>query len=172
MSIISTDPIRDNLSLPPWTPEAKEPVVFTQEGPVPLSRAPQLFRQKDRDSGELRTFATGATRDTSQGKREPWGFTSALAEQRFCEYMHHHRKQSDGALRDSDNWKKGIPADAYKHSLGRHIQDLRLILEGYPGAARESDLEEVLCSVLFNVQGLLHETVRSRTALAVQPPAS
>lgn len=169
---ISNDPSREELNLPSWTSEAKEPVVFTQEGLVPLSMTPQLFRQKGRDSGDLRTFATGATRDTAQDKHEPWGFTSALAEQRFCEYMHHHRKQSDGKLRDSDNWKKGIPADAYKHSLGRHIQDLRLILEGYPEAARESDLEEVLCSVLFNVQGLLHETVRSRIAPVLQPPAS
>lgn len=171
---ISNDPIRETLNLPPWTnsDETSEPIVMTPQGPVPFSMMPQLFRQKDRDSGELRTFATGATRDTAQDKHEPWGFTSALAEQRLCEYMHKHRKQSDGMLRDSDNWKKGIPADAYKHSLGRHIQDLRLILEGYPEAARESDLEEVLCSVLFNVQGLLHETVRSRIARGFPPPAS
>lgn len=114
------------------------------------------------DSGTLRTFETGATRDTAQDKHEPWGFMSALAEQRFCAYMHHHRHQSDDSMRDSDNWKKGIPMDAYKHSLSRHIQDLRLILEGFGEQARERDLEEVLCSVLFNVQGMLHETIKER----------
>jgi hypothetical protein len=114
------------------------------------------------DSGELRTFSTGATRDTAEGKHEPWGFTSALAEQRFSEYMHKHRQQSDGQLRDSDNWKRGISLDAYKHSLSRHIQDLRLILEGHPEQARERDREEVLCSILFNVQGMLHETIKER----------
>ncbi len=111
---------------------------------------------------ELRKFSTGATRDTTEGKHEPWGFTSALAEKRFCEYMHKHRTQSDGKLRDSDNWKQGIPVDVYKHSLSRHIQDLRLILDGSSLQAQESDLEEVLCAILFNVQGMLHETIRNR----------
>ena len=114
------------------------------------------------DTGTLRTFGTGATRDTAENKHEPWGFTSALVEKRFCEYMHRHRTQSDGDLRDSDNWKKGIPHEAYKHSLSRHVQDLRLILEGYGEQARESDLEEVLCSILFNVQGMLHEVIKDR----------
>lgn len=116
------------------------------------------------DSGTLRTFETGATRDTAEGKHEPWGFCSALVEKRFCEYMHEHRKQSDGNLRDSDNWKKGIPVDAYYHSLSRHIQDLRLHFEGFNTEAREDSLEEVLCSVLFNVQGMLHEVIKKRIA--------
>lgn len=170
------DEIRIELDLPPWAArmnEMKEPIVFTADGPVPFSEASEKIRKQVQDSGQLRTFATGATRDTAEGKSEPWGFTSALAEQRFCEYMHRHRQQSDGELRDSDNWKKGIPADAYKHSLSRHVQDLRLILEGYPSQAREADLEEVLCAILFNVQGLLHEAVKARTgAPAPLPPAS
>ncbi len=114
------------------------------------------------DSGELRTFGTGATRDTAKDKHEPWGFTSALVEKRFCAYMHEHRKQADGELRASDNWKRGIPLDAYKHSLSRHIQDFRLIVEGYPEEAGESDLETVLCAILFNVQGTLHEVIKHR----------
>lgn len=153
--------------------EMKEPVVFTEKGPVPFSAVRELLREKAEDSGELRTFATGATRDTARDKHEPWGFTSALAEQRFCGYMHRHRMQADGELRDSDNWKKGIPASAYRHSLSRHIQDLRLIFEGYASQAGEADLEEVLCAVLFNVQGLLHETVKARLAAPAPPlPAS
>ena len=112
------------------------------------------------DSGQLRTFSTGATRDTAEGKHEPWGFMSALVEKRFCEYMHRHRLQSDGELRDSDNWTHGNPVDAYKHSLSRHIQDLRLILEGFPEQAREQDITEVLCATLFNVQGLLFEILK------------
>src|SRR5271170_5452502 len=36
--ISSIDEVRDRLDLPPWgTPESSGPVVFTQEGPVPLS---------------------------------------------------------------------------------------------------------------------------------------
>lgn len=144
-----------------------EPVIMTVDGPIPFSMAPELIKRmtakdEDEDDGTIRTFETGATRDTTEGKHEPWGFTSALVEQRFCEYMQGHRTQTDGQLRDSDNWKRGIPLDAYKHSLGRHVQDLRLILEGYPEHARERDAEEVLCAILFNVQGMLHELIKER----------
>lgn len=106
--------------------------------------------------GTLRTSPTGATRDTATGKIEPWGFTSALVERRFSEYMDEHRVQSDGSVRDSDNWKKGLLTEWYKHSLSRHILDLKLHLEGFPEEAVELDYETVLCAVLFNVQGLLH----------------
>ena len=54
--------------------------------------------------GKIRTFKTGATRDTDENKLEPWGFTSALVEKAFSEYMQDHRTQSDGGLRDSNNW--------------------------------------------------------------------
>ena len=114
------------------------------------------------DNGTLRTFSTGATRDTAEGKTEPWGFTSALAEKAYCEYMNKHRMQTDGELRDSDNWKKGIPLDAFYHSLGRHVLDLRLIWEGYENEARTGNLAEVLCAIKFNVDGMLHELVRKR----------
>jgi hypothetical protein len=113
-------------------------------------------------NGVIRTFSTGATRDTAEGKPEPWGFSSPLAEKAFCEYMNKHRIQSDGELRDSDNWKKGIPIDAFFHSLSRHILDFRLAWEGYEDEAQSDDLIEILCAVKFNVDGLLHELVKKQ----------
>lgn len=110
--------------------------------------------------GKIRQFSTGATRDTDENKLEPWGFTSALVEKRFSEYMHKHREQTDGKLRDSDNWKKGIPLDAYYHSLSRHILDLRLLWEQFPEEAVAVDITEALCAVKFNVDGLLYEFAR------------
>ena len=160
------DEIREQLDLPPWAAfsELSEPIVFTPQGPVPFSQASALIRKTLEDRGEMRTFTSGATRDTTAGKHEPWGFMSALVESRFCEYMTRHRVQADGSLRASDNWKRGIPLEVYAHSLSRHILDLRLILEGHPGQAVEGDVEEVLCAVLFNVQGMLHETVKRRVS--------
>lgn len=113
-----------------------------------------------KDNGTVRQFATGAIRDTSEGKYEPWGFTSALVTKRFCAYMHQNRTQSDGNLRDSDNWKLGITQKVYKDSLSRHIEDLKLILEGFADEATEPDIETVLCAVRFNVEGLLHEILK------------
>lgn len=115
------------------------------------------------DDGTLRTFDSGATRDTAENKLEPWGFTSALAEQRFCEYMHAHRTQSDGSLRDSDNWKRGFGEDVLMHSLSRHILDLRLIWEGHPERARTGDKQETLCAIIFNATALLREDLHGRS---------
>jgi hypothetical protein len=113
-----------------------------------------------KDNGRLRTFPTGATRDTNDGKLEPWGFTSPLTEKRFAEYMHEHRVQSDGSLRDSDNWKKGFPIDSFWHSMSRHVLDFRLLWEQYGSEARTQDIVDALCGIKFNVDGLIHELMK------------
>lgn len=111
--------------------------------------------------GKIRQFDSGATRDTTEGKHEPWGFTSALVEKAFCEYMDFHRHQADGELRESNNWTKGIPMDTYWHSLSRHIQDLRLIYEGFPEESRTTDIISTLCAIKFNVEGMIYELKKS-----------
>jgi hypothetical protein len=54
MSIISNDPIREGLDLPPWADsgEVREPVVMTEKGPVPFSLVPQLIKDKLRQRPE------------------------------------------------------------------------------------------------------------------------
>ena len=109
----------------------------------------------------VRIFGTGATRNNDQTEHDYEGFLSPLSIHRFGEYMHEHRLQSDGSIRDSDNWQKGIPLEAYMKSLWRHIKDVWLTHRGYPELAREP-LEESLCAILFNAGGMLHETVKAR----------
>lgn len=111
----------------------------------------------NKKKGKIRKFDTGATRDTDEGKYDFEGFLSPLVIKKFGEYMNKHRKQSDGSLRDSDNWQKGIPKDAYIKSAFRHFHDWWMEHRGYEG--RES-LEEALCALLFNVQGYLHEYLK------------
>lgn len=113
---------------------------------------------------EPRVFETGATRDGETGKLEYFGFVSPIALKRYCEYMHSHRTQSDGKLRSSRNWRKGIPLEAYEESLGRHVVDTVLHLEGFSGEASEP-LEEAICGIIFNAMGLLHEIVLKRKGL-------
>ena len=110
----------------------------------------------------IRTFETGATRDTDEGKLDYEGFLSPWALEAFAEYMHHHRIQSDGELRPSDNWQKGIPMDAYMKSMWRHFMSVWMahrVGEWDDGA--QADLERDLCALLFNVQGMLHELLVS-----------
>lgn len=109
----------------------------------------------------IRTFDTGATRDTEVGKMDYVGFESALVSQRFAEYMDLNRKQPDGTVRGSANWKNGIPQDAYLRSLARHMKDLELHAEGFPNAARE-DIESALCAILFNARGMLFEILKDK----------
>jgi hypothetical protein len=105
----------------------------------------------------VRYFKSGATRDDDEDKAEPWGFTSSLVEKVFCEYMHEHRKQADGVMRESSNWRKGIPVDVYYHSLSRHILDFRLLWEKFPEEAGTPNVLDVLCAIRFNVDGLILE---------------
>lgn len=106
----------------------------------------------------MRTFDTGATRNLDVDP-DYYGFTSPLALGMFAQYMHEHRLQADGTMRDSDNWKKGIPRDSYIRSLRRHMQDLTLHHDGYGHLARE-DIVSAMAGVMFNIQGYMHEYVK------------
>ena len=111
---------------------------------------------------EIRKFETGATRDTDFGKLKVEGFIDPLVDQRYCEYMHAHRKQSDGSLRLADNWQLGISLDAYADSLVRHMLDFRLIYDGYKDKAVHTDIEKVLCAIIFNARGYLFEILKAK----------
>ena len=105
-----------------------------------------------------RTFDTGATRDTEEGKLDYEGFLSPLVLKRYAEYLHSHRKMADGSLRDSDNWQKGMPADVYMKSAWRHFMEI--------WSFHRSDLwkgvafEDACCALLFNIMGYLHEILK------------
>jgi hypothetical protein len=105
-----------------------------------------------------RTFETGATRDTDDGKLDYEGFLSPLVLQRYAEFMHTHRFQSDGELRDSDNWQKGIPQKEYMKSGWRHFMAWYLLHRDYDA---DETLEEALCALIFNASGYLHELLRA-----------
>ena len=108
-----------------------------------------------------RTFDTGATRDTDEGKLDYDGFLSPLVLWRYGEYMHEKRKMPDGTLRDGDNWQKGIPQDAYMKSMWRHFMAVWTSQRGFS----TSDREEELCALMFNVMGMLHQILRTEHAL-------
>jgi hypothetical protein len=123
----------------------------------------------------MRTFDSGATRDTDVGKLDFEGFCSPLATERYAEYMNKNRVQADGSVRDSDNWQKGIPIVAYMKSMYRHFfavwKTYRL---HYLGAGDFDEfsrrVEDELCALKFNVEGMLHETVRERMSRAAKKP--
>lgn len=114
---------------------------------------------KKEDDGTMRSFQSGATRDTGEGKLDMEGFTHPMVEKQFAKYMNMNRLQSDGQLRDSDNWQKGIPVDAYVKSLRRHHDE---VWEWHRGFNSKNGVIAALCGVMFNARGLLHEILKER----------
>lgn len=107
---------------------------------------------------EVRKFQTGATRDTDEGKYDYEGFLSPLVIQRFGKYMHKHRIQSDGSLRDSDNWQKHFGENHFAvcmKSLWRHFLDLWCLHRGLKRYDKKDGHEitklEALMAIFFNV---------------------
>lgn len=112
-----------------------------------------------KDDGVMREFETGATRDTAKGKLDMEGFTHPMVEKQFAKYMNMHRYQSDGSIRDSDNWQNGIPTKVYMKSLRRHHDDTWLEHRGFN---TPNGIIANLCGVIFNAKGMLHEVLKAR----------
>ena len=107
----------------------------------------------------MRQFETGATRNDDYDQLDYEGFLSPLAIKRFGEYMHRHRVQADGTIRESDNWQKTMPLDSFIKSAWRHFHDWWMEHDGYQ--SRET-MEDALCGLLFNTMGYLHEILKAR----------
>ena len=105
----------------------------------------------------MRTYDSGATRSSVEGKLNYIGFLSPWVLERYAQYMHKHRIQEDGKLRDAGNWKKGIDKQDYMESSFRHYMDWWF---GHEGAMSKDDTEEALCALLFNVMGYLYELLK------------
>jgi hypothetical protein len=125
---------------------------------------------QEQPSGKVRQFASGATRDTDQGKLNYRGFENPFVTKRFAEFMHRNRKQSDGSLRAADNWQKGITREAYMESLERHFNEAKQMHESeagrnpeFWGEKAETSSEvflDTLCAIVFNAQGMMLEIMK------------
>lgn len=118
---------------------------------------------------EGRYFEGGAYRDTDTGKPDYAGFLSPLVIKAFGEYMDRHRLQSDGTIRDSANWKAGIPREEFFKSAWRHLHDLWMEVDGYES---RDGLDEALGGLLFNVMGFWYELLRERRLGSESVPAA
>lgn len=121
------------------------------------------------DSGDLRTFASGATRGSAVGKIDFEGALSPIVLERYAEFMDGHCTASDGSERSSDNWQKGIPLRVYMKSGFRHFFAW---WRAHRRGASPEYIEETLCSLLFNVMGYLHVLLSRRYVGLHEPEVS
>jgi hypothetical protein len=94
-------------------------------------------------------FATGAIRDTQDGKEDYVETLSWVALKRYAQYMTPKKKKYGAG-----NFKKGIPIENYEQSLVRHVQ--KYLANKYEGQQDEVG-EDHLSAILFNVQGIMFE---------------
>ena len=113
----------------------------------------------------IREFDTGATRDTDVGKLSYIKGLCPNVLRGYMQYLDKHRRQSDGNMRDFDNWKKGIEKDVYLDSLGRHFWDVWLIMHGFEVEDKDGKkvcLKDALHGILFNDMGILYELEKEK----------
>jgi hypothetical protein len=107
----------------------------------------------------IRQFDTGANRNSDEGKLDFEGFLSPTVLEAYAVYMNSNRTLENGTVRDSDNWQKGIPKDAYMKSMWRHFFD---VWKDHRGLSTSEDDITNLCGLLFNVNGMLHEKLKEK----------
>lgn len=112
--------------------------------------------------GEVRQFPTGATRDTDTGKFDYEAFISPAVLERYGRFMHQNRYQKDGTVRDGDNWQRGIPLEAYRKSLIRHVIEAWSTWRGARPTTDEIE-QGTICAIMFNAMGMLHELLKKDT---------
>jgi hypothetical protein len=107
----------------------------------------------------LEQFEKGATRTVCDDKLSYVKALSPIVLRRYVQYLANHRKQVDGTMREFDNWKRGIPVERYLDGLGRHFMTLWLVMDGFEiyDDLGQKDIEDVLCAIIFNSMGMLHE---------------
>lgn len=106
---------------------------------------------------KMQKFTTGATRSSDVGKIDYEGFISPLVLERYGQYLHKHRIQADGKLRDSDNWQKMFGENHFNicmKSAWRHFFDWWLQHRGFNS---NYDLEESICALIFNAMAYLYK---------------
>ena len=108
----------------------------------------------------MRKFETGATRSPIGDKLRYADFLDSRVIKRYCQYMHKHRVQADGQVREPNNWKKGIDRASLVDSLNRHQMDVLMWYHGYEDEMEEP-IEEALCAVMFNTMALLDAVLKS-----------
>jgi hypothetical protein len=122
------------------------------------------LKQPQKTPPKIRQFDSGATRDTDVNKPSYIKALSPIVLQGYVEYLGQHRLQSDGNLRDWDNWKQGIPQEVYLDGLGRHEMAVWLLCHDFPASDNHGSvtLLDSLYGVIFNAQGMAHEILKEQ----------
>lgn len=114
----------------------------------------------------MRKSKTGGTRNDNDHKFRYEGFICPEVLYEYGAYMHSHRKQKDGTIREPDNWQKGMELDWYADSLVRHTIDFWRMHRGFevvnPDDGKPHTKKGLLCAIMFNAMGYLYELLTKK----------
>ncbi len=99
------------------------------------------------------------------GKIDPEAALSPLVLTAYCEYVRSHRLQGSKDARSDDNWQLGISPTSYMKSLWRHLLEAWRIhreIPAYKGENVAENMNDALCAIIFNAQGMLHERLKKK----------
>lgn len=123
------------------------------------------------EKAPIRKFASGATRDTDNGKLDYEGFMSPLVITAYAEYLNKHRTLKNGDLRESDNWQ-GLfgehHSDVCIKSMFRHFVDVWTIHRGFAPRLEKGEpvtIDDALAAVIFNTMAYWFKILKEREAL-------
>lgn len=105
---------------------------------------------------KITKWATGAIRDSQEGKEDYTETISWSAFKRYAQYM-----TGKKAKYGSGNFKKGIPIESYEQSLLRHVQ--KYMENKYENGTIEKE-DDHLSAMVFNIFGIMHEEEREKKA--------
>jgi len=101
---------------------------------------------------KITRFASGAIRDSQEGKEDYIETISWTAFKRYAQFM-----TSKKSRYGQGNFKKGIPIESYEQSLVRHLQ--KYLSNKYENGQAEPD-DDHLSAMVFNLFGIMHEEER------------
>lgn len=114
------------------------------------------------DEKTIRQFETGATRDTDLNKNDYEGFICPLVMERFGDYMTKHRFQSDGNIRESDNWQNLFGDKHLDVCMKSGFRHFHAWWKAHRGYKTEETIEDSICALIFNAQAYLHKLLKDK----------
>jgi len=140
-------------------------------GPTSLADIQKLTDELTKHpTKKIRAYETGAIRDSVDGKYNYAGFLHPLVVNQFAKYMHKHRVQPDGGLRDADNWQKGIPSKDCLEGLFRHFMDVWSHFNDIQPidfkTGEKVSLVEALCAMSFNINAMILNEIKDTKTLS------
>ena len=114
------------------------------------------------EAHKIRTFNSGATRDTDEGKLDFEAALSPIVMERFVLYMSKNRLQPNDVVRECDNWQGLFGPKHLNVCLKSAMRHLWAWWKAHRGYKVKDGLEDAVCGVIFNAMAYLFKILSDK----------